>query len=411
VARPWSPFGRKVLVAGARPAIDDAEPSDQGRLDEVARLLSVLGPVGSSSASAADAARQLHASGVEHLRVAAELEAAARQHRLAARRASRRASAALAGFDPPDGPDNRPFVDRRDEDTRHTDAVAPAESSSQAVTPGRHLVDDDDERARTVARRADVTVRVLGPLQVVAGDRTIAWGGTRGRALFQYLVLHDGPVHREQLMELLWPGYGYGSARNNLNVCLYGLRRSLEAAGSTQEHVVYRDGCYELNRDLAWAVDRDEFLRLSAAAHSSAGQGERDRALIAAMSASASYRGPLFQDDAAGEWFVPERRWLAEQHLGLLEFEVELHLDLDDVEGARDVAGRLLREEPCRESAHRLLMTCYARQNQGDLLARQFHLCVKTLEQELGIAPTPETARLYDELSGRHRRDEPGIQR
>ena len=93
----------------------------------------------------------------------------------------------------------------------------------------------DDAGQPDDAARPDVIVRVLGRLDVqVAGVPVASWGGQRTRTLFQYLLMRRRPVHREVLMELLWPGHTYSSARNNLNVCVYGLRRAWRHLGRHQ---------------------------------------------------------------------------------------------------------------------------------------------------------------------------------
>ena len=244
-----------------------------------------------------------------------------------------------------------------------------------------------------------VRVGVLGPLVVAVGEQQVTWGGSRNRSLFQYLLLHAGPVHREELMELLWTNHSYHSARNNLNVAVHGLRRALHTAGPGNDYVVYRDGCYGLHDGVRWSIDRDRFLGLALRARSSASHGRVPLAVATAADAVTLYRGSLFQDDLLMDWFAPERRWLHEQHVELLELEAGWQFGLGDVDGARLTVSRELREEPCRESAHRLLMRCYALQHQGDLVARQYQLCVTTLDKEFGIGPTSETVRLYEELA------------
>jgi DNA-binding SARP family transcriptional activator len=244
-----------------------------------------------------------------------------------------------------------------------------------------------------------VDVLVLGALSVSAVGSRVTWSGTRHRALFQYLLLHTGPAHREELMELLWPGHSHSSARNNLNVSVHGLRRSLRAMDDRGDFVLYRDGCYYLNDTMDWRVDREMFLENVRRAHLLVSHAELPKAVAAAHSAIELYRGPLFQDDPAADWFASERRWLHEQYIELVERHAEWLLELGDIAGARMAAGRVLRDEPCRESVHRLLMRCYALQHQGDLVVRQYQQCVAALEQQLGISPTPETTRLYEELA------------
>jgi DNA-binding SARP family transcriptional activator len=244
----------------------------------------------------------------------------------------------------------------------------------------------------------DVVVRALGPLTVVVqGTPVRTWGGARTRTVFQYLLLHRRPVHREVLMELLWPGYAPGSARNNLNVCMYGLRRVLGAGGS-QDYVVHRDGSYALNPDVVWSLDSARFVQTADRARRAGAAGQIEIALVEAQRAVDEYGGPLFEGDAAADWYITERTALAELFVQTLEHLARLHLDRADVGAAERTLQRLLGEDACRESAHRLLMVCYGRRNQRDLIARQFRRCTRTLEKELDIAPTSETVRLYRQL-------------
>lgn len=398
-------FLHRVSKARVEEPPDGVSSLEEDRLGEVALALEAREAAAEAvEPGPAGYVRGLHTLGVEHLRRAIELEVAARHHRAAARSAARRAWVALS-FLGSGGP-----VD----DTTEA-AVEVVEVGWRAVGSLATPVGTDAPRVGQLATVDDdvtaMIVQVLGPLSVqTAGGHAVAWTGTRARTLFEYLLLNGHPVHREELMELLWPGYSYGSARNNLNVCLHGMRRSLQVGGAVREHVVYRDGCYGLNRDVTWSVDRDRFLSLATHARSLAAAGSLREAISSAASATELYAGPLFEDDPATEWFAAERQWLRERHLDLLELEVGLRLDVGDVDVARVTAGRILCEDQCRESGHRLLMRCYARQNQGDLLTRQYQQCVNTLDRQLGIGPTTETIRLYHDLtssrpSGRGGRD------
>jgi DNA-binding SARP family transcriptional activator len=247
---------------------------------------------------------------------------------------------------------------------------------------------------------ADVTVRALGPLEVrtPAGVVT-SWGGQRTRTLFQYLLMHRRPVHREVLMELLWPGHTYSSARNNLNVCIYSLRRAASSAALRGNCIVYRDACYSLNRELAWDVDRDRFTGAAERGRQAAERESWDDAVAALQRAAAAYGGPLFDGDPVADWFLAERTALQELFLQVLERLARLLLRGSDLDGAQAVLEQLLREDGCRESAHRLLMGCFADRGQGDLVARQYQRCSARLAAELGIAPSEETSGLFHALT------------
>jgi DNA-binding SARP family transcriptional activator len=269
----------------------------------------------------------------------------------------------------------------------------------QLCPPADRLLDPAFGSA-TPPDQADVVVHALGPLHVeVARTPVRAWGGTRVRTAFEYLLLHRKPVHREVLMELIWPGYPYRSARNNLNVCIYGLRRALDIDGC-RDYVVHRDGYYQLNSQLAWSVDYARFVHAAARSQRAAATGQPNLAAIEAQKAIDEYHGHLFDSDPNTDWCATERASLADTYAQTLELLAELHLRRGEIDAAQHTTQRLLDHDGCRESAHRLLMICYATQNQNDKIARQYRRCVTRLHDELDVAPSTETVRLFHRLTG-----------
>ena len=214
----------------------------------------------------------------------------------------------------------------------------------------------DDHPARgpvalEAAAQATVEARVLGPLEVAVAGRPVAkWRSQKARALFQYLILHaDRPVRRELLMEVFWPGYGPGSARNNLNVSVYNLRRTFQDLRAGR-YVMFAAGGYVLNPRITFWVDRDAFLTLIDQADSDLGAGRNDEAIETYGCACALYRGRLFEDDTTSEWHLLEQRQLEDVYLQALEHLAEVHLGRSDPKRAERAARRALADDPCRES-------------------------------------------------------------
>lgn len=365
------PWGR---LAGPEP--ETVAPSGSGELSAAMQALQ-LAYSGSSPglpASTAQRAGELCSLGIEHQQMADELQAAAELHRDSAVRAGREAARALGVGRP-----------------AH---AVPAPRAGTDPRPGPQEPPPED------SGHADVVVRVLGQLEVRAPAGLVtSWGGRRTRTLFQYLLMHRRPVHREVLMELLWPGHTYSSARNNLNVCVYGLRRAVSSAALDGKCIVYRDACYSLNLDLVWDVDRDRFIDAAERGRQAAERESWDDAVAALQRAASVYCGPLFDGDPAADWFLPERTALQELFLQVLERLARLLLRGSDLDGAQAVLERLLREDGCRESAHRLLMGCFAHRGQCDLVARQYQRCTARLAAELGIMPSGETTGLFHTLT------------
>jgi DNA-binding SARP family transcriptional activator len=248
---------------------------------------------------------------------------------------------------------------------------------------------------------ADIAARTLGPLELnVAGKPVVRWNSLKARGLFQYLLVHRGrPVRRDVLMGLQWPDHTPASARNNLNVALHSLRNTLDGPWQGPQPVLYRDGCYLLNPALTWWIDRDEFLYALRQAQLFRLSSDLREAISHYQSAVGLYRGPLFEDDPVGDWYLPEQRHLNELYLEALESLGEIYFDLGELTPAERFGQQALSSDPCCEPAHRLLMRCYALEHKQQLVSRQYRLCVDALRDELGVAPGTETLRLFDSLT------------
>ena len=234
------------------------------------------------------------------------------------------------------------------------------QSSARSSTP----------EPQAVAPEAEVAARVLGPLDLtVAGHHIQKWNSLKARTVFEYLVIQVGrPVRREVLMELMWPDHSAGSARNNLNAALYSLRNTLDQQGRKVQYILYRDGCYLPNPELMWWIDRTEFLTALQQAEMARRGGHSQRAMNAYLRAVRLYRGPLFEDDRDGDWYLPEQRRLKELYLQALENLARMHLDQRDLATAIQFGQLAISADQCCEPAHRLLMRCYALQHQQQLV-------------------------------------------
>jgi DNA-binding SARP family transcriptional activator len=383
------------------------------------QMLASLRDVGSPATI--DTLRQLCVSGAEQLRIASELDSAARAQRLLAQEVQRGIEAILASWErhitmaeeeagalavssashdgkrrrrrwwaPSPGPAGL---------AKTIAVAAPAVPAPAAVLP---VIGSEPAPAEPApVPGAEVAAWVLGPLDLtVAGNRVLRWNSLKARTVFQYLVVQIGrPVRREVLMELMWPDHSVGSARNNLNAALYSLRNTLDQRGSRVPYILYKDGCYLPNPELMWWIDRTEFLSTLQRAEVARRGGQPGQAASAYLRAVRLYRGPLFEDDRDGDWYLPEQRRLKELYLQAIECLAEIHLEQRDLTAAVRFGQLALVADQCCEPAHRLLMRCYALQNQQQLVSRQYLLCSDALQDELGVSPGADTVQLFRSLT------------
>lgn len=92
-----------------------------------------------------------------------------------------------------------------------------------------------------------IRVRLLGGFRVSMGVRGIpekAWRLKKAAVLIKLLALAEGHrLHREQVMEYLWPTLAPEAASNNLRQAIYAARRALTPDSSVITHYLpVRDG-------------------------------------------------------------------------------------------------------------------------------------------------------------------------
>jgi DNA-binding SARP family transcriptional activator len=381
-------------------------------LERLERILADLGQVPTESNVGVDTVRKLRHWSAGHQRVATELETAARCCRLVEREISQRVDELLAGQK--EVPSTAPeyFADTpsaeisprtslsnrlREIFRRNADSRRPAETEPAA---GKLSIDRFAKPSAPLPM-ADIATWALGPLEVyVAGRRIAKWNSLKARAVFQYLLIHqDRPTRRDVLMELQWPNHSHTSARNNLNVALSSLRNTLDGLGQSAQPVLYRDGCYFLNPELTWWVDRNEFLLALDNAQLARRTSQPAQIISAYHRAIQLYRGPLFEDDASGEWYLPEQRQLKELYVLALEEVAEIHFALGELSEAVRFGRLAVSTDPCCEPMHRMLMRYYASQHRQQLVSRQYRVCVTALNDELGVHPDDETVQLFRKLT------------
>jgi DNA-binding SARP family transcriptional activator/alpha-beta hydrolase superfamily lysophospholipase len=220
-----------------------------------------------------------------------------------------------------------------------------------------------------------VAIRLLGGFEVEVDGRPVpasSWSRRPAAALVKLLALsNDRRLHREQVIDALWPDVAIDAAAARLYKAAHYARK-----------ITGRRDCVELAREIARLfphddvhVDVDDFERLAARALAT---GDPDQ--IGAT--LAHYAGPLLPDDPYEEWVVARRQRLQLRHRELLR-----------------EAGRwrdLVADDPLDEAAHVALMRDALERGDRTAVLRQFGVLEQILRDELGIGPSAEAVALRD---------------
>ncbi|MGH3167502.1 MAG: AfsR/SARP family transcriptional regulator [Trebonia sp.] len=241
-------------------------------------------------------------------------------------------------------------------------------------------------------------VNVLGPLEVIAGDRLILLAGQRQRALLAALVLELGkavPVGR--LVDFLWDTRPPATARAKIQAHVSGLRQSIggdpRVAGGP---LLTRPPGYMLCRDDV-QTDLDEFKALTAQAGEAAVAGDPVGASALFAAALALWRGAAFAD-VQSPLIRSAADQLAERRLLGLEAKADADLVLGRCDDVVAELSTWLRTNPFRERMRAMLMLALYRLGcRADALTlyRDGH---RLMVAELGLEPGPQLRGLQQRI-------------
>jgi DNA-binding SARP family transcriptional activator len=222
-----------------------------------------------------------------------------------------------------------------------------------------------------------VSVRSLGRFQVSVGGGEVpadAWRQRRAAELVKILSLAPGQrLHREQIIDALWPDFAPEAGAANLHKAAHYARRAL----GSQEAIVLRGEQVALWPDATVEVDA---LRFEADAAQALRSGDPD----ACAAVAETYGGELLPEDRYAAWVEVASDRLRALYLQLLR--------------RAGLWERVVEEESADEVAHCALMRAYADAGNRPAALEQFWSLRDALAR-IELEPTPETRLLYHEIA------------
>lgn len=166
----------------------------------------------------------------------------------------------------------------------------------------------------TIREPEAVRIGLLGGFRVSVGTRIIGEDGWRLRkaaSLVKLLALAQGHrLHRERVMDLLWPQLGVKAASNNLRQVVHAARRTLASAEGSRYLASDNESLVLCPAGSLW-VDVDVFEEAAVSAR-------RSRDPDVYQVAFDLYAGELLPGDRYEEWAEGRREELRQLYLALL---------------------------------------------------------------------------------------------
>jgi LuxR family maltose regulon positive regulatory protein len=247
-------------------------------------------------------------------------------------------------------------------------------------------------------------IQALGPLRAWRGQheiKDVKWRRSKARCLFGLLVTYRRDLlHKEQVMDMLYPDLPTDVAYRNFRVTLNALNVSLqpERKGYARPlYVLRHEQCYGLNLASGYWLDVEEFESLIGKASSLKGRNS-DKAIGFFRGAIELYKGDYLQDLVYEDWSSKERQRLFELYEQAVHDLAGLLLLREDFDGCMELCRRALAKDNCWEEGYRLLMLCHYKLGNRSGALRIYHDCVECLREGLDVPPTPSTAHLYEQI-------------
>jgi len=253
--------------------------------------------------------------------------------------------------------------------------------------------------------RPPVVIRVFGGfgLSVEGVDvPSSAWQSRVARDVLKMLVAHRGrPLHREVLIDRLWPDDAPDKAANRLSVALTTIRHTVDPGRAHAADFVVAADRESVRLDLTHvAIDAEQFLAEAARGQALIRQGDREQGIALLRLAEGRYVGEPFEEQPYAEWVTPIREETRAVYLAIGAVLANAATTAGDHDAAVRQYLRLLECDDYHEPAHLGLVSALAAAGQHGTAHRRYRYYVSRMG-ELDIEPSAYPAPAASD-SNRH---------
>jgi predicted ATPase/DNA-binding SARP family transcriptional activator len=240
-----------------------------------------------------------------------------------------------------------------------------------------------------------VRVTMLGGFDIKVDGVAVpasVWRLKKARSLVKLLALSEGnSMHRDAVVDALWPGLKAASGTNNLHQALHAARRALAVAGASEDVLRLRDGIVALRPDGGLTTDIGDLEKQLEAAVAA---NDLDSLLDVATRCADG----LLPEDRYEDWARPYQDHITDlRRRAVLALAHGLTAEGRAYEAARALEP-LAEARPTDEELHRTLMAAYdASGRRWDAVAVYESLRAR-LDEDYAAPPDVETTTLYRRL-------------
>lgn len=249
------------------------------------------------------------------------------------------------------------------------------------------LVLDNEERALPAVRAC-----ALGRDRVEIEDgetREVRWATKKSKEMFFFLVL-NGPLHKEAIIEALWPEVSPAKGDTLLWSHAYRIRRSLYPGS-----LVHNESVWGLNSQGSFWLDALEFQDLLRGADR-AGIAQDPSVAIPDIERAVDLYNGEFLPGLYSDWAGLMRDRLQERFLAAILVLARAYVERGAVDHAIKLCDRALQADSCLEEAYFVKIKALAGAGRRPEAGRTFTRYLRTVEAEVGAPPEGKLVELRE---------------
>lgn len=269
------------------------------------------------------------------------------------------------------------------------------------------------EKARLLTPKTSLTlsIRCFGAFEIsrfATALPTSAFSRRRALLLLKILLLQaPQPVHRDQLIDFLWPETNSAAGRNRLHGVIHALRATIDPSKDSSSFVKNDYDFYYFDNSLPQFVDlfyfkqalkiakelkQQELSSTHSSIHSSA-------QLISSLESAVSlYRGDLFMDEPYFEWLEGPRSLFRQQYISAVRELVNQYTLINQFEKAIPLLQTAISLCPHYEDLHVQIVQIFLTLDRKSEAIEQLKLCLQQSKIDNNQDFLPETIRLAKTL-------------
>lgn len=222
-------------------------------------------------------------------------------------------------------------------------------------------------------------------------DEPVKWKTAKSKELFAFLVsnLHNY-VHRDTIIDQLWPEHDYKKAKIQLHTSMSHLRKMLDSIGYEQV-ISFSNQSYALELDTLQcdSIDLENMIQL----HPEVNPGN----IQTFEQVVQQYTGDYMEKNSY-VWATVKTQSIRQKLFQLLQKMIDYYVAYDDSDKKQHYLQILLKHNPYSEYTLQQLMLHYIKVGNRSAAVQAYHLFTELLLDDIGIPPDRATTEIYESI-------------